>query len=88
MNPYFSANCVNVSAAYGGPLYDITTSGMPWRAKNDFNCSIIDSESVRWIWPLRRIASDSQPQSGTSSYASETSMFQCVPMSSLETQVA
>ena len=35
-------------AAYCGQLSDITTSGMPWRAKNDFNCSIIDSESVRW----------------------------------------
>ena len=48
MNPYLSANCLNVSSAYCGPVSGITTSGMQWRAKNEFNCSIIDSESVRW----------------------------------------
>ena len=29
-------NCLNISAAYCGPLSDITTSGMPWCANNYF----------------------------------------------------
>ena len=30
-----SANFENVAAANCGPLSDMTTSGMPWRQKND-----------------------------------------------------
>ena len=48
VNPYLVANCLIVFAAYCGPLSDITTSGMPWRTKNDFTCSMIDSEFLRW----------------------------------------
>ena len=35
-NPYLKTNCLNISAAYCGPLSDITTSGMPWCANNYF----------------------------------------------------
>ncbi len=76
MNPYLSANCLNVSAAYCGPLSDIATSGTPWRTKNDFNCSIIgslefghfeesrvivDRNQVLRVMPVKQVCSNAFP---------------------------
>ena len=71
MIPYLAANCIDVSVACFGPLSEISTSGIPCRAKNVFN-----TESVRF-----RIVSDNRPQQGIRSYDCEIFLFQCVPLS-------